>query len=104
MNRRVGRDAIDRVKAHRESRGTRWASRRRASFNTTVQHSEAIHAEVNKRFPPRLATSRCPTSPGDLRRVAHLDTAAQGSAQAGDWSSRWLCRPEGVARLASSTS
>jgi len=51
MNRRVGRDAIHRVKAHRESRGTRWASRRRASFDTTLQDPEAIHAEVDERFP-----------------------------------------------------
>jgi hypothetical protein len=51
MNRRVGRDAIDRVKVHRESQGTRWASRRRASFDATLQDPEDIHAEINDRFP-----------------------------------------------------
>ena len=51
MNRRVGRDAIHRDKAHRESRGTLWASRRIASFGATLQDSEATHPEVNEYFP-----------------------------------------------------
>ncbi len=75
MNRRVGRDAIHRVKAHRESRGIRWASRRQASFDATLHDTG--------QFMPRLISDSpwaryvpTPEDPWDLRKVAHLHRRA----------------------------